>query len=222
MHAGPLAEFALFGILAFGRGLPRLQRDRAAKAWDHFPTRDVAGRTAVIVGVGAIGLRIATLTKALGMHVVGVNTSGRGSSGAVDEYATAERLPELAGGADVLVITLPDTGATRGMVNTDVLSALPPGAIVVNVGRGSVIDESALIERLQAGHLAGAALDVTEQEPLAPTSPLWELPNVILSPHTAALSPHENQRIVTLFIDNVHRLMTGRDVRNRVTAAKIY
>lgn len=222
VHAGPLAEFALLGILAFARGLPRLQHDRDARTWDHYPTRDVAGRTVVIVGVGAIGERIATLTKALRMRVVGVNTSGHGSSDAVDEYATAEQLPELATRADALVITLPATTATKGMVNTDVLSALPLGAIVVNVGRGSVIDESALVDRLRAGHLAGAALDVTEQEPLPQTSALWQLPNVILSPHTAALSPHENERIVALFIDNVHRLTAGSGIVNRIIATQTY
>ncbi|MDQ2846142.1 MAG: D-2-hydroxyacid dehydrogenase [Actinomycetota bacterium] len=222
VHAGPLAEFALFGVLAFARGAPRLQRDRDARRWDHYPTRDVAGRTIVILGVGAIGSRIATLSKALGMYVVGVNHRGRGQAESVDEYATAEQLPALAGRADILVITLPSTRATIGMVDAAVLSCLPQDAIVVNVGRGNVIDEPALIQLLAAGHLAGAALDVTNDEPPDATSPLWTLPNVIMSPHTAALSPHENQRIVTLFIDNVSRILHGRPVLNRITGARPY
>jgi phosphoglycerate dehydrogenase-like enzyme len=108
------------------------------------------------------------------------------------------------------------------MVDAGVLAALPSGAILVNVGRGRVVDESALVELLRAGRLAGAALDVTAQEPPAPGSPLWELPNVILSPHTAALSPHEDERIVELFIDNVRRLDDGQPIRNRITAARRY
>lgn len=222
VHAEPLAEFALFGVLAFARGLPRLQDDRAARRWEHYPTRDVAGRTVVILGVGAIGSRIAGLAKAFGMHVIGINSSGQRPDAAVDEHYAANRLAELASRADALVITLPETRDTLGMVSAGVLAALPAGAIVVNVGRGRVLDESALAGLLQAGHLAGAALDVTAEEPPDPASPLWELPNVILSPHTAALSPHENERIAELFTDNVRRLDSGRPVRNRITAARRY
>lgn len=222
VHAGPLAEFALFGILAFTRGAARLHRDRDARRWDHYATPDLPGRTAVILGIGAIGSRIARLSKAFGLYVVGVNRSGSGSADGVDEYAAAEDLPALAGRADVLVITLPSTPETNGMVDATVLRSLPAGAVVVNVGRGDVVDEAALVRLLDEGHLGGAALDVTDEEPPAPESPLWRLPNVILSPHTAALSPHENERIVALFIDNVRRLQSGRPIVNRVTVARPY
>ncbi|HEX6446033.1 MAG TPA: D-2-hydroxyacid dehydrogenase [Streptosporangiales bacterium] len=222
VHAGPLAEFALFGMLAFARGLPRLETDRRERRWDHYAVRDLAGRTAVVLGVGAIGSRIAELAAAFGMYVIGVNASGRPPSTPVHELARADRLPELAPRADVLAITLPQTPKTIGMVDAGVLAAMPPGAIVVNVGRGRVVDEATLVDLLDRGHLAGAALDVTAEEPPAPDSPLWTLPNVILSPHTAALSPHENERIVDLFVDNVRRLDTGRPVRNRITAARSY
>lgn len=222
VHAGPLAEFTMFGMLAFARGLPRLERDRAERRWDHYPTRDLAGRTVVILGVGAIGSRIAELATAFGMHVVGVNASGKPPDVPLHEHAAAERLPELARRADVLVITLPQTPQTVGMVDARVLAALPSGAIVVNVGRGRVVDEGALADLLASGRLAGAALDVTAEEPPAADSPLWTLPNVILSPHTAALSPHENERIVDLFVDNVHRLDSGQPIRNRITALRRY
>lgn len=222
VHAGPLGEFALLGILAFARGLPRLQGDRAAHRWPHYPTRDVAGRIAVILGTGAIGSRIADLAKAVGMYVIGINSTGKRPDAPVDEYYAADRLAELAARADALVITLPETRATLGMVDARVLAALPAGAIVVNVGRGRVVDEGALVELLRAGRLAGAALDVTASEPPDPDSPLWDLPNVILSPHTAALSPYENERIAELFIDNVCRLDSGRPVRNRITPVRRY
>jgi phosphoglycerate dehydrogenase-like enzyme len=124
--------------------------------------------------------------------------------------------------SDVLVVTLPATKETTGMVSAAVLSRLRAGAIVVNVGRGSVVDETELVRLLASGHLAGAALDVTEREPLDAQSPLWKLPNVILSPHTAALSPQENARIVDLFVENVHRLQNGDQILNRLTAATPY
>jgi phosphoglycerate dehydrogenase-like enzyme len=162
------------------------------------------------------------LAKAFGTYVIGINSSGKQPDAPVDEYFAAGRLADLAPRADVLVITLPETPDTIGMVDAGVLAALPSGAILVNVGRGRVVDEGALVELLRAGRLAGAALDVTAQEPLAPGSPLWELPNVILSPHTAALSPRENERIVGLFIDNVRRLDDGQPIRNRITAARRY
>lgn len=222
VHAGPLAEFALLGILAFARGLPRLQDDRAARRWPHYPTRDVAGRTVVILGTGAIGSRIAQLAKAVGMYVIGINSTGRRPDAPADEYWPAGRLAELAPRADVLAVTLPETRETLGMVGAGVLATLPAGAIVVNVGRGRVIDEGALVALLRAGRLAGAALDVTASEPPDQDSPLWDLPNVILSPHTAALSPRENERITDLFIDNVRRLDSGQPVRNRITPGRRY
>jgi phosphoglycerate dehydrogenase-like enzyme len=223
VHAGPLAEFAVLGVLAFTRGLPRLERDRAARRWDHYATGDLEGRTAVVLGIGAIGSRVAGLAAAFGMRVLGINTTGVAPPDSpLDEVGSVDRLGELAAGADVLVITLPDTPATAALVDDAVLGSLAPGAVVVNVGRGKVVDERALISLLRSGHLGGAALDVTAAEPPPPDSPLWELPDVILSPHTAALSPRENERIVDLFIDNVRRLDAGRPIRNRITADRRY
>ena len=223
VHAGPLAEFAVLGILAFTRDLPRLERDRAARRWRHYATADLEGRTVVVLGTGAIGSRVARLAAALGMRVVGVNTTGTAPPDLpLDDVVPVDRLAALAPSADVLVITLPDTPATVGLVDATVLRSLPRGAVVVNVGRGRVLDEAALIALLDGGHLSGAALDVTAVEPLPPDSPLWQLPNVILSPHTAALSPRENERIVEIFLDNVRRLDAGHPIRNRITAVRRY
>ncbi len=222
VHAGPLGEFALFGLLAFARGLPRLRRDQAERRWDHYPTRELAGRTVAVLGTGAIGTRIAQLCRALSMIVVGVNSTGHTADEAFDQVVGTTALPELAPRADALVITLPATAETVGLVDATLLAALPSGAILVNVGRGRVIDEEALVAALQNGRLAGAALDVTAREPLPPTSALWTMPTVLLSPHTAALSPRENERIVDLFVDNLHRLLEGREVRNRITARRRY
>jgi phosphoglycerate dehydrogenase-like enzyme len=177
----------------------------------------------VILGIGAIGSRIAWLAAAFGMRVLGVNTTGSAPPDVPLEQAVGiDRLGELADCADVLVITLPDTPATVGLVDETVLRRLSRGAVVVNVGRGRALDEATLISLLDDGHLAGAALDVTAEEPLPSDSPLWRLPTVILSPHTAALSPRENERIVELFLDNVHRLEDGRPIRNRITGTRPY
>lgn len=117
---------------------------------------------------------------------------------------------------------MPLTEQTRGLVDATVLDALAEDAVVINVGRGPVIDEPALITALRAGRLGGAALDVTTREPLPEDSPLWAMPHVLLSPHTAALSPREDERIIDLFIDNLTRLVDGRPLRNRITSGRRY
>lgn len=222
VHGGPLAEFAILGILSFRRDLRRLETDRRERRWAHYATPDLAGRTIVVAGTGAIGSQVARLAHVLGMKTIGVNRSGRCPESSYDEVHTADRLAAVVAGADALVVTVPLTPATRSLVDAGVLGALAEGAVVVNVGRGAVIDEPALIAALRSGHLSGAALDVTTVEPLPSDSPLWTLPNVLLSPHTAALSPRENERIVDLLLDNVDRLLGGRPLRNRVTATRPY
>lgn len=222
VHAGPLAEFCLFGILAFSRGLPRLQADQRARRWGHYPIGELRGRSALLLGTGAIGLEVARLVKAFGMRTVGVSASGRRQGPNLDEHHRSDRLVELAAHADVLVISVPLTEKTTGLVSAEVLAALPRGAIVVNVGRGPVVDEDALDAALVGGRLAGAALDVFSREPLPSSSALWTRPNVILSPHTAALSPRENERIVELFVENLGRYQRGAPLRNRITPEHLY
>jgi phosphoglycerate dehydrogenase-like enzyme len=222
VHGGPLAEFAILGMLTFTRDLCRIQADRAEKRWPHYATEDLEGKRMVVLGTGVIGIRVARAARALGMRTIGVNSSGGTPTDPFDELHASADLAVVVAGATALVVTVPLTQHTRGMVDADVLHALADNAVVVNVGRGAVIDEPALIAALDAGSLAGAALDVTTTEPLPNESPLWEMPNVLLSPHTAALSPMENERIVELFIDNLNRLHDGRELRNRITSARRY
>jgi phosphoglycerate dehydrogenase-like enzyme len=222
VHGGPLAEFAILGLLAFTRDLRRIQEDQAARRWPHYAIDDLDGRRIVVLGTGVIGAQVARVAKALGMDTVGVNRSGGTPTEPFDELHDPADLSRLVAGAHALVVTVPLTEQSRGMVDAKVLDSLADDAVVVNVGRGAVIDESALIEALESGRLAGAALDVTTTEPLPDDSPLWTLPNVLLSPHTAALSPLENQRIVDIFIDNLARLRDGRELRNRVTSSRRY
>ncbi len=223
VHAGPLAEWALFGLLAVVKDLPRLLADKRDRAWPHHPVGELRDMTLAVVGLGAIGGEVARLGTALGMRVVAVTRRGDdGEHPALAAVHPPERLHETLAGADAMVVTLPLTDATRGMIDGAALDALRTGAIVVNVGRGGVLDETALVERLRDGRLAGAALDVFATEPLPAGSPLWELDNVLLSPHTAALSPRENERIVDLFADNLRRYLDGRPLRNRIVPEHPY
>jgi phosphoglycerate dehydrogenase-like enzyme len=209
VHATPLAEWSLFGILALTKGLPRLSADKAARHWDHYPVDEVRGTTVLVAGLGEIGREVARLAEAFGMRVLSLTR-------------TAGDLDELLPHADSVVITLPLTDETRGLLDRRRLRSMRRGSILVNVGRGAVVDEDALVEALRDGHLRGAALDVFAQEPLPPESPLWELDNVILSPHTAALSRRENERVVELFADNLRRYLDGRDLRSRIRTDLFY
>jgi phosphoglycerate dehydrogenase-like enzyme len=222
VHAGPLSEFALFGLLAFARNLPRLLEDKEAHRWRHYPVTELRGRTVVIVGVGAVGTEVARLTHALGMRTIGVTREGHSDSPYLYEIRPPNDLRQLLGRADAVVVTLPLTDETRNLLDSDAIAAIKPGAVLVNIGRGGVVDEPAMIDALASGHLSGAVLDVFTTEPLDPDSPLWDLPNVIISPHTAALAVAENARMVSLFADNLRRYLAGDTPRNRVDPSLLY
>ena len=224
VHAGPLAEFALFGLLAFAKDLPTLLADQRERHWPpgQQPVGELRDRTLLIVGLGEIGTETARLAQAFGMHVLAVKRDASGAAPHVDELHPADELPALVGRADGIVITLPLTDATRGLLDADTLAAVKPGAVLVNVGRGAVVDEAALAERLQDGTLAGAALDVFAEEPLPTDSPLWGLDNVIVSPHNVALVDAEEARIVDLFCDNLRRRLAGEPLRNQLDPEVLY
>ncbi|MGW4338406.1 D-2-hydroxyacid dehydrogenase [Rhodococcus koreensis] len=209
VHADPLAEFALAGILHFARGLPRLIADRRDRAWRKQATTELAGRHALIVGAGKIGSRTAELLRCFAVTATGVARTPRPAGGPFDVMTTTDRIAEHLPTADILVISCALTERTRGLIGQLELAALPDGALVVNLGRGPIIDEDALAEALSAGRLGGAVLDVTSTEPLREDSPLWTADNVILSPHSAANVPSENGKIVDLFVENLGRYLSG-------------
>jgi phosphoglycerate dehydrogenase-like enzyme len=224
VHAVPLAEFAVLGMLAMAKELPRLIEDQRARAWPevHRPMRELRGQRVFLVGLGAIGGEVARLAKALGMRTVGFRRTKGPPPEWVDEVHGPEALAELAGGADAMVVSLPHTEETEGLVDRSVIERLPPGCIFVNLGRGGVVDEPALIEALRDRRIAGAVLDVFATEPLPPDSPLWELPNVLVTPHAAALSARENERIVELFVANLRRYLDGEPLAKRVEPGVFY
>ena len=179
-------------------------------------TRELRGETLFVMGLGGIGLEVARLAKAFGMRTVGFKRTAAASASWTDELRTPDQLAATIDQAGAVVLTLPGTPATRGMIDRATIARMRPDCILVNLGRGVVVDEDALVEALRERRIAGAVLDVFTQEPLPPSSPLWDLDNVLLSPHTAALSPQEDERVVARFVDNLRRYLAGEPLRNVV------
>jgi phosphoglycerate dehydrogenase-like enzyme len=221
VHGTMLAEYAFLGVLALRKDFRRLERARVERTWQRFPMGELFGSTIVIVGTGHIGTSIARVARAFGMRAVGVaRTSDPRAE--FDEIVPLVSLVDVCARADVVALALPGTLATRGLFGEREIAALRPDAVVVNVGRGTTVDQPELTRALVAGRIGGAVLDVFEPEPLPPDDPLWSLDNVLISPHTATLSIHENERIVELFLDNLARDARGEPLRNRVDLDEFY
>lgn len=222
VHGAPLAEFALFGLLAGAKHLPRLRALQERHEWpDRWPMGQLAGSTMLILGLGGIGAVLAESLRALGVHVIGSNRSGRPVAG-IGELVPLHELDSVLPRVDAVVSTLPGTHATEGLLDARAFSALPDGAVVVNVGRGTVVDETALLDALESGKVGFAALDVFATEPLPSDSPLWEHPNLLVSPHTAALTLLEEQRIAELFARNANAILDGDAPKNVVDTHDFY
>lgn len=222
-HAQPLAEFVVFGILAGAKQLPQLQEAQRDHSWPQARAAmpQVSEQTILVVGLGGIGRRSAELLAGLGARVIGVHRHQVEAVG-VEKVIPVEELAEAASEADAIVLTLPGTEQTHKLLSREVLARVKPGITIVNVGRGTTVDEDALIEALQDGRVGFAALDVVYREPLAPESPLWDLPNVLISPHSAALNAEEDRRIAELFAANATRLIDGQPLVNRVNTREFY
>lgn len=222
VHAAPLTEFVLFGLLAGAKNLPRLQADKEAHTW---PPRWLMGQlreqTVLLVGLGGIGREVARVLTALGARVIGTSRSGLPVA-CVDELIHPRDLAATVGRADALVVSLPATAATENLVGAEVLAAVRPGTTLVNVGRGAVVDHDALLAALRDGRIGFAALDVVPAEPLEASSPFWDLPNVLISPHNATLTPMEERRIAELFAENARRLLDGLPLHNVVDTVEFY
>lgn len=219
-NAGVVVQTALAGVLMLARRFPQLLAAQRDKTWAPLVgsglPRDLAGQTAVIVGWGPIGQGLGTLLSALGLRVVSVRSSADAPLARAVESVRFEDIGQVLPRADWLLLACPLTERTRGLVDATALALLPPGARLVNVARGEVVDEAALIEALRGGALAGAYLDVFAHEPLPADSPLWSLPNVIVTPHTAGHSDGNEARVAALFLDNLRRWNAGLPLLNRV------
>ena len=226
VYSGPLAEFVLMALLAHVKDLDRLRRDKAEKRWREAHTETLRSKTLCIVGLGNIGRAVAERARPFGVRVVGVKRMVREDDAAWDYadelYATRDLHPALQE-ADYVVVTLPGTPETYGLLNAEAISVMKLGAYFVNVGRGKVVDEGALIEGLKSGQLSGAALDVFEEEPLPRESPLWDLENVIVSPHSTDNVPGLTNELQTeLFCDNLWRYLNGEPLRNELDKKLLY
>lgn len=215
-NASVVVQTALAGILALARRFPQLMDAQRRKVWAPLVgsglPRDLAGQAAVIVGWGPIGQGLAALLQALGLRVSVVRGSDAPAAQAA-ETVSFEHMHQLLPRADWLVLACPLSERTRGLVDEAALALLPQGAHVVNVARGEVIHEGALIDALVTGRVAGAYLDVFEHEPLLHDSPLWTLPNVIATPHCAGHSDGNERRVSAIFLDNLGRWRSGQPLR---------
>ncbi len=226
IYSGPLAEFALMAMLGHAKRLDRLREERAAKLWRQGTSGTLEGKTLCVVGLGNIGRAVAVRARPFGMRVIGVKRAIRKDDEAwnfADElYETAD-LNAALGEADYVVLTLPGTPETRRLLDANALASVKPGAYFVNIGRGAVVDEAALVEALRSGWIAGAALDVFEEEPLPKESPLWALENVIISPHSTDVVPETINTLQTdLFCDNLRRYLAGEPLVNELDKTLLY
>lgn len=212
VHAKPLAEFALAGLLHFVRELPRLESQRRNQDWTNGPSRTLHGQKALIIGAGSIGREVAETLSFMG---VGCDGTTRGVRALGEPFERSIRLEDCElGNYDIVVLSCPLTDETVGLFSKQRMSEMKQGALLVNLSRGPVIDQEALVDSLALGHLGGAILDVADPEPLPERNALWNAPNLILSPHTAANVDAENARLVELFTKNLRRYLFGEEMIN--------
>lgn len=213
-HAVPIAQTVILYLLALSRDLGGWLDAQRARRWEPRAIHDLQGERLGVLGLGPIGLEVARLGRALRMQVIGMRRAPRG-----DEPCTTwplARLRELLPSVDHLVLALPLTQETRHVLDAEALALMKPTASLVNVGRGALVDEAALTEALRAGRLGGAALDVFEVEPLPRESGLWDLPNVIVTPHSSGTNPGNDRRAAEIFLENLRCFDAGRPLRNEV------
>jgi phosphoglycerate dehydrogenase-like enzyme len=216
IHATPIGEFVLELMLMFAKKAPLCFQMKQNHEWRRFMPTGLKGKTVGIAGLGHIGREVARLSKAFGMRVIATRRSAKiiGSAKYVDRLLPAKRLPSLLADSDFVVISVPLTKETFQLIGEKELKAMKPTAYIINIARGNVIDEKALIHALEEKQIAGAGLDVTAKEPLPAKSPLWDMDNVILSPHISGGMEDYVARATDLFCDNLKRYITSRKLRN--------
>jgi phosphoglycerate dehydrogenase-like enzyme len=221
LNADMMADYVLCTILMLTWDFPRMLRNQASRTWERWMAERVAGKTVTLVGLGGIGRPILSRVAALGMRVIGVRRSAEPVPG-VERVFGPEMLHEALAAGDYVVLAVPLTEDTRGLVGPRELEAMKASAFLINVSRGKVVQEAALVSALKGGQIAGAALDVFEQEPLPPESELWNLENAILSPHVSSWSTDYRPRAAAVFAENVERHLAGQPLLHRIDRARGY
>lgn len=229
VHGPVVAEHAIAVVLALAKRLPQAMHYQARKIWaqellwnEHPRPREVAGATVLVVGMGGIGREFAVRAKALGMKVVAVRENPAKGAGPADAVYGAEKIDELLPQADFVLLCTPVTPATTAIINKERLGRMKFGAYLINVARGPLIDDAALIDALRQQRIAGAALDVFAEEPLPPESPFWSLENVLITPHTAAVTEKLWERHYDLIVENLNRFVAGKPLLNEVDKSRGY
>ncbi len=216
ISAQPIAEYILMMMLAHAKDLRRVLESQASAKWDRINMGQLRGKTLGILGFGAIGKEIARLAQALGMVVLATKRTLRSNSGLPDWVFPIDQMPRVLAESDYVLLSVPATPETVGMIGPKELAAMKPGGVLINISRGDVVYEGALIEALQGAHLGGAALDVFQVEPLPQDSPLWQMPNVVISSHIAGLFEDYDGAVVELFAANLVRYLDGEPLLNLV------
>lgn len=222
VHARPLAEFALMGMLMFAKNYLRLAEDKANHHWERYSGTELKSKTVAIIGLGSIGEEVARLAKAFEMRVIGNRRNPELPVANVDALYGKDEVQQMLPQCDFLVLATPHTPETENLIGQAEIDLLPQGAVIINLARGVVIDEKAMIQALQTNKLGGAVLDVFAEEPLPQDNPLWDMPNVIISPHSASTAESENQKIVDIFCENLHRFQNGKELINRLDVTRRY
>jgi len=227
IHSRPLAEFVFMVLLIWVKCAPQLMADKQARHWQRFCSDELSGKTLAIVGPGRIGREIARISRAFDMRPVAVARDTRPERAAelgVERLYERSELKDMLATADAVVICAPHTPETENMMGAAEFDALKPGVVFINIGRGTLVDEDALLAKLTDGTIAFAGLDVFRNEPLPSDSRFWELPNVIINPHSASTSDRENGRVTDLFIHNLSCFVDGRidEMRNVLDVERMY
>ncbi|MGI9644337.1 MAG: D-2-hydroxyacid dehydrogenase [Ilumatobacteraceae bacterium] len=210
----PIAATVLMYLLALARDLPRMMRAQAQREWAWERWTELRGRQVAILGMGPIGLEVARLAAEFGMEPTIVRRAVHGDE--AWPTRTLAELTDVVAQHDAVVVALPLTDETRGIISADIIGAMRPGALFVNVGRGELVDQPELTAALGEGRLGGAGLDVTDPEPLPPDDPLWELPNVIITPHNSGSTDGTARRASEAFLANLDRWRTGEPLLNEI------
>jgi phosphoglycerate dehydrogenase-like enzyme len=216
----PIAQHVLLMMLHHARRMAVWEQAQRARTWTHAPSEELTDKTLALFGLGGIGQEVARLAKAFRMQVVGLRRRPEPVEH-VDELLSPGAVAELCARADYFVICAPLTRATRGAIGAAELARMKPSAYLINIARGAIVDERALLTALREGRIAGAALDVFETEPLPPEHELWSLPNVVITPHTAPASPLHIHRGTELFLENLRRYAAGDPLLNLVDPEEV-
>jgi phosphoglycerate dehydrogenase-like enzyme len=216
-----VAEFGLALMFTFAKRLNETIVNQLERRWQHFDSQLLSGRTVALIGFGAIGHLLGRMCRALGMRVVGIRRSGEPHTDA-DEMHTLDNLDAVLESADYVVLVLPHTDSTRMVIGKAQLARMRPSAVLINIGRGSAVDELALASALESGAIRGAGLDVFQREPLAQDHPLWACPNAVITPHMASDADDWQRRLANIFGENLARFRAGEPVQNQIDKSRGY